>query len=181
MFKIVSMYTADTPYEDEIKKLQESLVRFKLSHTIYRCKSRGSWAKNCQMKANVIAEALNSSDGDIVWTDADSVILRAPSLFNELSCDIALHALRQRWGMEYLSGTVYFANNAKVKQVVNNWIRLNQENDEWDQKNLQRVMSGVDLSFLPPEYCKIFDRHSQRVSNPVIVHNQASRRFKGLI
>jgi len=176
VFNVVSMYTKDTEYHAEAQRLHASLVKHRVPHVIYECKSTGSWEKNCQLKALVIQKMLNTTSGVVVWTDADSEIMRYPNLFDELTCDIALHKL----GSEYLSGTVYFANNEKVRKVVKQWIALNQTNSQWDQKNLQRVIcdSDITLEFLPAEYCKIFDRRSQRCEDPVIVHYQASRRLK---
>jgi hypothetical protein len=176
MFRIVSMYTKNTEYHTEAQRLYKSLAKHRIPHVIYECESTGSWEKNCQLKACAILEALEKNDCAIVWTDADSEIIRYPSLFDELSCDIALHKI----GTEYLSGTVYFANNETVKGVVREWVEVNKRNLEWDQKNLQFVLSRnkIDLAFLPSEYCKIFDRRSQQCKEPVIVHYQASRRLK---
>ena len=183
MVKFVSMFTTDTPYEREVEALLLSLIEFDLPHAIHARESRGSWAKNCQMKADVIYEELQRTTEDIVWTDADSVILRYPELFNRLDCDIAVHILPRGRGWEVLSGTVYFANNDRVRDLVLDWIDTNKQNDNWDQLNLQIVLPRHQLRIgvLPAEYCKIFDRGSQKCNDPVIVHYQASRRYKQVI
>ena len=57
---------------------------------------------------------------------------------------------------------------------------MNSTNENWDQRNLQKLIETkynkiLNIEILPKEYCKIFDNESQKTENPVIVHYQASR------
>lgn len=178
-FTIVSFYTKHTPYEKEVKNLVTSLEKAGVKYYVEGVESFGSWEKNCQYKAEFILKALNNFNTNIVWIDADAVVMRYPLLFDELDCDIAYHYLSHR--NELLSGTLFVKNNDKMRVVSSEWIKLNASNREWDQKNLQKVVeadSTIDRFILPAAYCKIYDNHRQQVTDPVVMHYQASRRFK---
>jgi hypothetical protein len=178
-FTLVSFYTEKTPYENEVKNLIASVSRFNVPSRIEGVKSLGSWEKNCQYKANYILDAMQQLDTDIVWVDADAVLIKYPSLFDQLDCDIAYYYMEHR--RELLSGTLFIRNNEKMKDMVSKWIELNRTNYKWDQKNLQQLVeadTGLRKEVLPAEYCKIYDNKLQSVSEPVIMHYQASRRFK---
>lgn len=181
-FTIVSFYTKHTPYEKEVKNLVDSLEKVGVSYHVQGVKSLGSWEKNCQYKAQFILDAIQHFETNIVWIDADAVVMKYPSLFDELDCDIAYHYLEHR--KELLSGTLFIRNNDKMKMVVKRWIEVNATNDRWDQKNLQSIVeadAGISKFFLPVAYCKIYDNKMQPVAEPIITHYQASRRFKRMI
>ena len=178
-FVMVSMYTVGTPYEQEVKALEESAFKFEVPHEIYAVPDKGDWVKNTHQKVGVIRDALKKHMSPVVWTDADSVIEQFPQLFNNLDCDIAAHKIEQ-WN-EILSGTVYFAYNETVLKFLGAWEQMNDAGEQPDAPNMQFLIeSQEDMIFerLPAEYVKIFDNPHQKVSDPVIVHNQASRRFK---
>ncbi len=178
-YVVVSMYTVNTPYEQEVKNLRKSLEKFKVKHKIYPIKNTGSWAKNCQQKALVIRQAMDEFSENVVWIDADAILERTPELFSRLKCDIAYYYLKAF--KELLSGTLFFTNNQRMKSLVDEWIALNATNDKWDQKNLQSIVeSKRDLrkSILPVEYCKIDKIRFTNSANPVVTHYQASRRFR---
>jgi hypothetical protein len=181
-FTIVSFYTENTPYETEVKNLIASLEALSIPHHICGVKNLGSWEKNCQHKARFILDAMSTIGTNIVWLDADAVVKKYPEMFSSLTCDIAYHYLRDR--RELLSGTLFLQNNEAAKKLVQQWIELNDTNNHWDQKNLQRVVErspGIKKQILPADYCKIYDNRKQEVKDPVITHYQASRRFKKVI
>lgn len=181
-FTIVSFYTLNTPYANEINHLLDSLDKLGLRYHIQGVPSRGSWEKNCQFKADFILEALENIDTDIVWIDADAVLMAYPALFENMECDIAFHLLQHR--SELLSGTLFIKNNEKMRSVVKKWIMLNASNSRWDQKNLQQIVEseeGLNTEVLPASYCKIFDNKHQQNAEQVIVHYQASRKYRRAI
>jgi spore coat protein CotF len=181
-FMIVSFYTERTPYEKEVNNLVNSLDKLGLCYYVKGVRSLGSWEKNCQYKAQFIMDAMNASDRNIVWIDADAVIMRYPSLFDTLDCDIAYHYLEKR--KELLSGTLFIRNNQVMRSLVQRWIAVNASNNRWDQKNLQQVVeadSSIIKYILPADYCKIYDNNMQSAADPVITHFQASRRFRKMI
>lgn len=179
---IVSYFTIKTPYAQEVDNLRKSLRQFGVKHEIQGAPNLGSWEKNCQYKAIFIREMLDQFSEDIVWVDADAVLMKEPVLFDSLEVDLAYHYLPHR--EELLSGTLFLKNNAIVRTLVDDWIALNDTNMEWDQKNLQALVEGhetLTTEILPAEYCKINKHRIQVAHDPVITHYQASRRFKRLI
>ena len=178
-FIMVSMYTAGTDYEKIVQGLLDSARKFKVPSEVYKVPNLGNWEKNTHQKVAVIKDALQKYKRPVVWTDADSVLEQFPVLFNELDCDIAAHRIKA-WN-EILSGTVYFAYNEAVLGLLDAWAELNDMGTGPDAPNLQMLLeTREDIIFdpLPVEYVKIFDNPHQQCSDPVIVHNQASRTLK---
>lgn len=183
----VAFYTIDTPYEEEVKKLENSLKKFHLPYDIQGVPNLGSWQKNTQYKAVFLQEILNKyPDRAVVYLDADAVVQQYPQLFDELDCDFAVHHYDNKKlpTPELLSGTLYFGPTEKAKMLVKLWIETNKKFPEiWDQKNLDTTvqqMPTLKLVELPPSYCLIFDLMKDQ-GPAVIEHFQASRQFKKLI
>jgi tetratricopeptide (TPR) repeat protein len=186
---ICSMFTVGTPYEEEVKKLQASMDKFGLKYELVGIKPQGSWIKNTQMKPKVIKSVMEKYNQDIVWVDADAIFLKHPSWLNSVKCDISFYTINE-W-KEKLVGTLYLSNNQKVINFLDNWIYLNDQNDYTDGFNFQTLMDKQDILPsetdrlnivpLPADYIKIFDNDLICSSDPVIIHNQASRRFKLLM
>lgn len=175
----VSMFTANTPYQEEVKILQKDLDRLALPYEIVGLRTQGSWVKNTQMKPQVIKGTMDKYGKDVVWVDADAEILKYPELFYNLDCDIAFHYIKE-WD-EKMTGTMYFKNNTISREVLNKWIELNSKNDKPDAMNFQTIMEqfkDVLVFNLPNEYIHISDNPYLKCEQPVIKHNQASRRFK---
>ena len=79
---IISGYTYNTIYEKEIKDLESDLKRFNLPYKLYGYTDRGEWTKNTMVKAELFQKAMNEfPNRDIIWLDADSVILHEPIFF----------------------------------------------------------------------------------------------------
>ena len=53
MYLVVSFYTRDTPYEQEIEKLGGSLRKFNIDHVFYPEESRGDHMKNGHKKPQI--------------------------------------------------------------------------------------------------------------------------------
>lgn len=183
---IASYYTKDTYYEDVAHQyLIKSCARLNLPHIVKPIDNLGDWQKNTHYKASFIREMLNTQK-DIVFVDCDAKFLSYPELFDTIECDMgayiwkrSLRAENDR--LELLSGTMYFANNNKVKEFVDKWILALTQTRTWEQKVLWEVLKkeGSQLNFveLPPQYCKIFDLH-HKVPNPVVEHYQKSRIYR---
>jgi len=183
---IISGYTLNTDYEQEVKDLENDLKRFNLPYKLYGYASRGDWTKNTMVKAELVKKALKEYPGeDIIWLDADAVILREPTFFHDLKnkeFDICCYYLKTRYNPnELLSGTIVFRNNEIVKSLVNDWVNDNSQVN-WDQKILQKYVDGKYASKLkklnlPEEYIKIRPRNisDARKLNCVIGHKQLSR------
>ena len=181
MFKVISYYTKNTPYEEEIKILEESLKKFGIKYQFYDVLNQGSWQANICLKPEIVKKALMETDEDLLYIDADAEIQSELIYFSDFLDDLGVHYRR---GTELLSGTVYFKNNEKVKKLVDYWVKEQQENPlMWDQHSLNRVVNrwkeilGIKVKDIPVEYCFVFDSQLPLVK-PIIIHNQASRRFK---
>lgn len=174
-YVVVAYYTLNTPYEEEVKKLQKSLIDFNLPYDLRGTTNLGSWMKNTAFKPKFISQMMQvHPHKDILYLDSDAVVKQHPALFDDFKDDIGVHYCK---GVELLSGTIYLRNIERVRQIVDQWIE-NQTDHVWDQKVLQKILESdtrcrvVDL---PSSYTHIFDRMK---GEAVIQHNQASRRFK---
>lgn len=184
-FIVISYYTKGTPYQLEAAKLERSLIKHGIPYHIAAVPNLKSWQKNTHFKAIFIRNMLIEFIGvNVVFTDADSMFHCYPQLFAELECDIAIHFRNWRHGRnELLSGTIFLANNEKIRRLVNDWIHINKKNPgNWDQRNLQRAVHrhrhNLDLLNLPMEYCCVFDDEKRKFCDPVIEHFQKSRIHK---
>lgn len=179
---VASMFTVNTPYEKEILKLKTSLDKFKIKYELIGVKDQGNWEKNTQMKPHVIKNIMKKHNKPVVWIDADAIVLKDPVFFNNLNTDISYYTINWPNGfVEKCSGTLYLANNENVHKFIDRWINMNSSNSQPDALNMQAILPEFEyLNYkpLPADYLKIFDNVLIVAPDPVIVHNQASRRFK---
>ena len=175
--KIISYYTA--LYQPEAANLIKSLNRFAdIKYEVEQREESGNWERNTQYKAVYIKEKLTEP---VIWTDADSVLRRYPTLLETIDCDFAAHWFKDD---ELISATTYWNNTPKAHELLDSWIRLNKLFPEnWDQVNLQNALNDIDdikVYRLPPEYNCIFDlsREYYGEMKPVFEHFQASRKYK---
>jgi hypothetical protein len=146
-----------------------------------------SWADATRFKAVFLKAVLQEMEtsliyDSVVWIDADARVRSRPDLLFDLDprrFDIAAHRFSER---ELLSGTLWFANNATAREIVDGWIDLNDSTEAHvlEQANLKSSIDRVaDVRFhlLPPEYAFIFDLSRGRYPDvvPVIEHFQRSR------
>jgi hypothetical protein len=185
-FEVHAYCTKDTPYEKEAEALVASAAEHEVNLTLHKVPSRGSWLANTGMKPEMILEWMVERPNPVVYVDCDAVFKGYPQFFEDVDGDIAVYHLEHHGGIkELLSGTIYFDNNVRTRALVREWIEYQQEYPhEWDQKGLAHVLehTGLDIKVveLPGEYIKIFDKNHTE-GPPVIVHNQASRRFKDAV
>ena len=176
---IVSYFTEN--YRKEADKLIKSLKRNEISYVVKELSDQGGWDKNTHYKPIFLLEMMQLGFPYVVWTDADSEVIKPPTLFDTLDCDVAFHRFQ---GTELLSGTVFLNNTPKTIELLNKWIEVNNQNPTvFDQKNLDTALSLVpDLTIgeLPPEYCFIYDLSFLEYGDlkPVFMHWQASRKLK---
>lgn len=183
-FIVVGYYTKNSIYETHAKKLIASLRKLSVNHDIAPIENQGSWDKNTHYKPGFILRMLDKyPDMAVVYNDVDSEFLQYPKLFDELSCDVAVHLLdhalyhRRKVAPEVLSGTIYFGNTNRAREIIGLWQTLcNEQMLVWDQALLQLAL-GDEYYKLPPQYCVIHD-YMKEVTNKVVVHYQASREQK---
>ena len=184
----VSYYTINTGYQNEVHFLIESLRKYGCDYYIEGIESRGSWLQNIRYRAEFlirIMDMIEFSGRSFVWMDADAVVVNPPTLFDDLhesDHDIAVH---YRNGVELLGGTIWFNRTEKTKRLMSIWRdAINAQRGIKEQVALQRILhqrrGEFDVASLPASYCKIFDL-MRAVPESVVVHNQASRRFKNQV
>lgn len=188
----VAYYTKNTPYENEVKNLKESLERLNLFYDIVPIDNLGSWQENTRFKAKFMQQMLLKHTGkNLVYVDADAVIHSVPVLFKDLKADIGIRYQNFKWRFnECLSGTIFMANNEKNMKLCKEWEILNikskDNKDNLEQWNLGiaidnlKKSNGLIVENLPPEYTFIFDSMKTIYPNviPIIEHFQASRKNK---
>lgn len=193
----VSYYTKKTPYETVLKThLLPSLQHFGLEYDIEAIDNKGSWAKNTAYKPQLILNMLKKHKQDVCFLDADARIVKYPRLLFEISddYDLACHFLnwyghwRKQWNkdkFELLSGTMIFKYKPKVLELVEEYKNaVNNDVQKWEQKVLQGIVENrKDLKIykLPASYCCVVMQDysiPEYISDPIIVHTQASRIYK---
>lgn len=187
-FIVVSFYTKGSQYETDAARLRESMEKFGIEYDVegidQELKTRSDWKNNTHYKPEFILQMLEKHPGKtIAWLDADAEVVASPDIFGTFSSDVAAHFRPKSNGeVELLSGTILFSNTGKSKAVLKKWIdrnKLNRSTDKSEQQNLQIVLNtirGIDVAELPHSYVS-FDIYPD--INPVIVHHQASRRYRG--
>lgn len=137
---------------------------------------------------------------NIVWVDADAEILERPVVFDELDSathDIAFTTFSGNGPVEFLTGTLWIANNDAARAFLDEWIRIQEDPGEElemihnlrEQACFRKALeNSPDLRVfdLPFSYTAI-DNHWDRQSaaggkppsgNPHILHKQASRQMR---
>jgi len=192
---VVTFYTKNTPYEDEAKKLEKSLVKFQLPYKFYPVESKGDHVKNVQMKPIIILQALREHEDNIVWMDSDNIVLDYPSKLYDLDAGRLLHDFASVivWGRpsrspminnwKFAANVMFFRNTPKIHGVVHEWAD-GCRNGEWSDhyylmKTLLKHKDNVDVYYLPMEYLREVPFMSFGSSSHVILHNTVSRNVFG--
>jgi hypothetical protein len=192
---VISFYTKGTSYEQEIEKLRESLEEFKVDYHFFPFVPQGTWRKNLNYKSECILKAFDMfPNQDIVFIDADGIMRQYPILFNVLSrqkyFDVAAsfrkYSPRSGDANELLSGTLWFPNNERGRNLVRKWheVGLQREDIRHQQclrmaiEQLQDSGTEVRVCRMPFEYTYVFDYSYPTKKKPIIEHFQASRRFR---
>jgi hypothetical protein len=182
---IVSYYTKNTLYENQVEDLIRSCQDLGLPYDVVPIESLGSWSKNCCFKPSFLLQKLLLHRRPIVWTDADSVIVKKPELFTHLNCDMGVHIrehLPETDSSKVLSGTIFINYTSRAKRLLKLWLleckrRVEREGLVLDQEALRDVIyrypHGALIDHLPSSYCQIFDKKQEEA--PVFIHYQASR------
>jgi|MEHZ01.6.fsa_nt_MEHZ011623781.1_35 hypothetical protein len=183
--RIVAFYTPS--YSHIVKNLTASIEKFGYDYTIYEVEDRGCWEKNCAQKPEVIFRAMQEYEDDILYLDADAMILRELPL-HELFGDTMMFYLLQ-WEHEgkkvneLISATIYIPYNLNNLDLVKQWEEHQKEDSMiWDQQTLGEVLNKLkDYKFntLSAEWNYIEKYHAPFLTlDPIIIQSQASRTMK---
>ena len=186
---IVTHYTLNTGYQDEVQNLIRSLMSLGLEFDVVPIESLGSWRANSNYSIQLVEDMLEKYPGrSVLKTDADAVFRQVPDLFtkDDFDYDFACvwHSFKYKRN-ELLGGTLYFANTGPAKELVQLWKKKcvaapRARNPELLDAAIREMGGRLKTQNLPPRYCKIFDT-MRKIKNPVTEHYQASRRFKKII
>ena len=196
-FTILSWFTKNTQYEEVFNTyFRASMDELNLDYKFIVMPSQSNWTANTNLKPQVIEQALNEINGDILLVDADAKIQNYPSLFDEIpeEYDMALHYLdRDKWynriykehdKFDTLSGTLFFRNRKICKDLIAKWKEYSLVNNQPDQENLKLAIKDfpqLKIYSLPVEYCWISSMPNgdkpfvQRPEKVYIEHFQISR------
>lgn len=179
-FKVVSYYTEN--YKEYFSMFILSIGHYDIDHHIIQLPT-WSWSKACNYKPTFILECMEKFNKPIVWIDIDTIIYSNLNYFNELidrNVDVSYYFRRNR---EVLSGTLFFNNTDKAKEVLLKWKEESKNIYMWDQKNLQNVLhcfdrNKINIEYLPVGYC-YFDLLKNELKDDIIhiEHLQASREY----
>ena len=180
---IVNFYTANTGYEAEARKLQESCRALNLEIYSEAVPSQGAWELNCAYKARFLLRVWEHTKRPVLWLDADAVVRRVPELLRGATCDFAVHKV---YGWQFASGTVFLNQTRGAERLLRRWVERSAATPSvWDQVTLDLAWEDIvreqplETLWLPDNYTKIFDRPSQFGPEEVVIeHFQASRRLK---
>lgn len=192
----VSYYSKGTGYEIEIERLRDSLRNFGVEYEFIGIEDLGSWRQNIHARIQVLRDALDRFQRDIVYIDADGAMIHYPDLFDNFDADFgAVWLDREKYfpnnwtqsfygedpagKWEVLGGTMYFKNNKRTRAMLDAWEVLDAPmKTRLSQVHLVSAMAMVPnlkIRKLPDNYCQIFDIMAA-AGEPVIEHYQASRR-----
>lgn len=180
----VSFATAQTPYEEELEHLLESLERFGLDHRCEVVANRGSWQANSAFRPTWLLRLMDELERPLVWIDADAVIRARPVELERSGFDFMafFHPDGRPAG-----GTLYFAPTPGGRRLLAGWEgRARTPFERWPESHRKltelhlrdawrEVGSELAVNRLEEPYLRIFDWGS---GEPVVEHYQASRRFK---
>lgn len=193
---IVSYFTKDTFYQLEVQNLIASCEKWGLCHHIEPIASQGSWEKNCCFKPIYLLEKLQQFKKPIFWVDADAVFVKRPQWRGGFDADLAIrinetledkHCSKVNTGSIFVNATLGAVDLLKCwgQECYDSLINTEKRLEVWDQIALRDVIlrkaSSVKIDNLPLEYMAIVDDFGNHKDDAVIVHYQASRRFKNII
>lgn len=188
--KVISFYTPNTPYQQEVESLKNSCERFSIPFEIEPVESAGSWEENVALKPKFIAEKRASMAGPLIWVDADGAFLKEPdfTLFEEVDFSVRFMAIFQdRPEHAINAATIFIADTNEARALCNDWaaraeaLRKEEKAPPFvDQIALYDVLlenKQAKVLPMPAPYCKIYDIDQFFVSDEdvVIEQRQASR------
>lgn len=190
---IISYYTENTPYEEEIKGLISSCKNLGLEYSIDPIPNFGTWEKNCCFKPKYILKKLLDLQRSVLWIDADAIVYQKPMIFETLEADIAVRIVEELPNdhpSKMISGTLFFNHTPGALQVLKEWEdeteKLLQNDPElWDQVSLKNVLLRTSATVYPLDarYYQIYNRieEEETLKNSLIIHFQASRTLKKVL
>jgi hypothetical protein len=194
---VISFYTLNTPYEQEVKNLLTSCENWEIPFHVEGRQSKNSWHANCAMKPFFILEQFKKWQKPLFWIDADAIFLQKPDFTPFLSGDLSIRSLPffpLDHPFHFFAGSFFIHFTSKAQEFLERWCAFCEEKlqqkpieDYLEQNTFFRLLRESSHSFhiqpLPTAYAKIFDLDSLFIADEEVIveHAQASRRFKDCI
>lgn len=187
---VICYYTQKSGYEKHVKRLITSCKKFNLPFSVDAIPSLGTWERNCCYKPKYILQKLLALQSPVLWVDADGEIVKRPTLFENISSDIALpimEDLPEDHPSKMVSGTIYVNHTTSAFDILRAWDvecehLLQSDPAIWDQIALRNVLlkSQANIYALSHAYYMIYDKREEG-EEAFIIHYQASRIEKKVI
>ena len=165
---IISYYTENTPYEEEVKGLIASCEKHNLPYSIDSIPNFGSWEANCCFKPQYILKKLTDLKRPVLWIDADAIVFRKPTIFETLKADVAIYinkALPDHHSSQMPSGTIFFNHTENAFTILKEWEKetkrcLSLNPNHWDQISLCTALlnSSASIFALEESYYQIYNK-----------------------
>jgi hypothetical protein len=188
--KVVSYYSPR--YATHANQLRESCRRWDVDAEIVPVKEFRSWHDGVSAKPTFIARKLDlfSAYDGVMWVDADGYFVRPVPWGDLIGADVA--ATKFQWTPghreEVLTGSIFFANNNRVKMLLQDWERETKKHTASDTPEqdalvplLKSWKHSVMFQPLSIEWTWIDDERVKAQfpkSIPLIIHKQASRQVR---
>lgn len=177
--KAVAFYTPE--YSEVVQRLLISMDKWNVNHYVEAIPSRGSWVKNCAIKAEFVLKCLLESEEGILYVDADAEFMTPIEweyfrTKKQILCPVVKFSDRTKW--ELVANTMYWPKTDDAIRIAEEWVASQKASpEEWDQITLAEILNHNSESWsrLPDYYAAIdfMDVHA-----PAIVQHQASRELK---
>ena len=191
MTRIFTIYTENTPYEEEAKELVWAFSTFGIEVKAIAIKSAGDWMLNALSRAPILqihAEAFRNDT--IVVLDADIRPKARPAALFDLDADIGAEYRGDKAPeyRRYSAGVLAFSPSAAARSCLYDWAKMCVE-DPYPSQRLREqqylfetierhVSHGLRFRNLGNRY----NRKPEQVKagdDTVLIHDVASRRYLG--
>lgn len=159
---VTSGYTIGSQYFNDAMKMYESAHHHGIASEAMPFKTFGTWRANANYKGNLVLSALKRHPLiNIVWIDADAIILKYPELFDDMEYDIAVYFAEWPLGSgqkKCSNGTIFFKNTPEVRAFVEEWAKWSMNHPTESQQDMFGKMlraSSLNWGELLPEYCMV--------------------------
>lgn len=185
--KIVSFFSPN--YSSHAGKLIESCKQWGVDHEVSKVKAFRSWHDGVSAKPRFIRHSLDthSNYDGILWIDADARVMRRLPLDDFQGVDLAVcrfqHSPSHK--LEALTGTMFVANNDRVRLLLDDWIKTTKDYKHSDTPEqdaliplLHQYRNIVQFGKMSVEWVWIDQPTMVEQfpgSIPIIIHSQASR------
>ena len=189
-FIVVSFYTKETYYEEEVKTLVESCQKWNIPIYIEGLESKGSWNANCHEKPLFILRQLKKFNRPILWIDADAIVCGPLDYFNTIKEDVAVRIeeeLPEDHPYKVISATVYIKPTEVGLLLAKEWCDISKKraHELTDEAALRDAIlkQKIKPHSLPTQFCSIVDLEKDLLNkeSKLITQTQASRLYQKII